>query len=149
MAINVQSAIRSALGPNVNSLSDGAVRAAADAVQRALGSFPIGDPPAMRAAAIRLRDIAARTRQEADRMNAAIEGCHGWTGPARDRLAARVRDEVHRSHERAGRIESSANALAAAAGRVEQAQHQWHSRLNYLRDDAVNQLRAVAQRTRL
>lgn len=149
MNTDLQAAIRSALGPSVNALAPGAVRAAADGVLRAVGSFPIGDPNAMRAAAARLRDIAVRTHQEADRMNAAVDACQTWTGPARERLASRVRDEAHQVHARAARLESSANALTAAAGRVEQAQHQWESRLNHLRNDAVHQLRTIAQHTRL
>lgn len=149
MTLNVQAAIRSALGPLGSVLPPGAIRAAADGVLRAVGNFPIGDPAAMRAAAARLRDIAHRTRQEADRMNAAVDACQGWAGPARERLAARVRDEAHQVHVHATRLENSANALTAAAGRVQQAQHQWGSRMDHLRNDAVHQLRAIAQHTRL
>ena len=149
MSTDVHAAIRSALGPVAGALAPGAVRAAADGVLRTVGSFPIGDPAAMRAAAARLRDIAHRTRQEADRMNAAVDACHSWAGPARERLAARVRGEVQQVHARAARLEHSANALTAAAGRLEQAQHQWQSRLDHLRNDAVHQLRAIAQRPRL
>jgi hypothetical protein len=144
MTIDVQAAIRSALGPHASMLNDGALRSAADGVLRALGSFPVGDPPAMRIAAARLREIALATRQEADRMGAAVEGCRSWVGHARDRLAARIREEVRQAHERATRLENSANALTAAAGRVENAQHAWQSRLNHLRDDAVSRLRTVA-----
>lgn len=149
MSIDVHTAIRSALGPAGGLLHDGAVRAAADGVLRAVGNFPIGDPNAMRAAAARLREIATRTRQEADRMNTAVERCASWAGPARNVLAARVRDTVHHAHQRAARLENSANALTAAAGRVEQSQHQWNLRMDYLRNDAVHQLRALAERTRL
>lgn len=149
MTMDVQAAIRSGLGPLGALLPPGAVRSAADGVLRAVGSFPIGDPNAMRAAAARLREIAARTHQEADRMNAAVEACHSWAGPARDTLAARVRNVVHEAHVRAGRLESSANALIAAAGRVEQAQHQWNSRLNQLSNNAIHHLRALAQNARI
>ena len=86
MSSELQAAIRQALGPSASSLTDGVLRAAADGISRAVGSFPIGDPPAMRSAAVRLHDIALRTRQEADRMNAAIERCGSWIGPARERI---------------------------------------------------------------
>lgn len=82
-------------------------------------------------------------------MNAAVEACQGWSGPARELLAARVRDEAHQAHVRAARLENSANALTTAAGRVEQTQRQWESRVNHLRNNAINQLRAIAQRTRI
>jgi hypothetical protein len=144
MTIDVQAAIRAALGSSAGSLTGGAVRSAADGVLRAVGGFPVGDPAGMRAAAARLRDIALATRQEADHMNGAVERCRSWAGPARNRLATRVRDEVQETHDRATRLESSANALAAAAGRVEVAQHDWHSRLDHLSDDAIKRLRAVA-----
>lgn len=149
MTMDVHAAIRSAVGPLGSLLPPGAVRSAADGVLRAAGSFPIGDPNAMRAAATRLRQIAVQTRQEADHMNAAVDACHSWAGPARDRYAARVRDDVRRSHERAARLEHSANALTAAAGRVEQAQQQWQAHLNRLRDDAVQHLRTLARHARI
>ena len=67
-------------------------------------------------------------------------------GPRTSRRPGSTR---HQATLRAARLENSANALTAAAGRVEQAQHQWESRLNHLRNDAVHNYGRSPSGTRL
>ena len=140
---DIERAIAGGLGPLAATVGHAAVSSAANAVMRAAGSLPIGDPAAMRAAAHRLHDIAARTRQEADQRAAAFARCHSWSGPLRERMTSELHDDAAFIREHAARLDHVADELNVAAGRVERAQHDWRVRLDRLSADAIHRLRAL------
>jgi hypothetical protein len=144
MSGEVELAIGTALGPLAAKVGSTAVHSAASAVMRAAGSLPIGNPPAMRAAAARLHDVAARTRAEADRRTDALSRCGTWHGPLRDRVAHQIDDDIQFIRAHATRLDQVAAELSTAAGRVEQAQHTWRARLDQLSADAAHRLRSLA-----
>jgi hypothetical protein len=145
MSNDVERAIGVALGPLAGKVGASALHSAAGGVMRAAGSLPVGDPPAMRAAAHRLHDIARRTRSEADHRMAAFHRCASWSGGLHDHTAAQIDGDVRFIRDHAARLDHVADELMMAAGRVEQAQHAWRVRLDRLSADAAYRLRSLVR----
>lgn len=142
----VEASIRAGLGgPAAGLVGGSAIRAAAAGVMRTAGAFPIGDPGAMRAAAARLRDIAARVRTEADHRRAVLSQCRAWHGPARDRANHYVAADAAELEQEAARLDHAATELDQAATRLLQQQQQWSAGVARLRDNAIRHLQAAAR----